>query len=194
MKKLLLTLMCACLPVVSGVAAADSAANAVPPVNDAVLSEARAQVQGFGGALKAAVKQGMEQGGPLAAINVCQLQAPAIASQHSSGEWQVGRTSLKVRNPDNAPDAWEASVLESFATRMAAGESAATLEATLVDNGQVRYMKAIAVEGLCLACHGDKLAAPVAQRLAELYPADQATGYQEGQLRGAFTLVKTLKE
>ncbi|MCY0967240.1 Tll0287-like domain-containing protein [Parathalassolituus penaei] len=159
-----------------------------------LAEEARVQVQQFGGALKAAVKQGMEQGGPVAAINTCHLQAPAIAEQHSQSEWQVGRTSAKLRNPDNQPDKWEQSVLESFAKRMASGESLATMEAFSVENGEFRYMKAIATEGLCLGCHGDKLAEPVANRLAELYPADKAVGYQEGQLRGAFTLVKTLKE
>lgn len=160
----------------------------------ALAMEAKGQIKAFGGALKGAVKQGMEAGGPVAAIQACNSQAPGIATAHSQSAWQVGRTSLKLRNPDNAPDAWEQSVLESFEKRLAAGEALGTLEASTVENGQYRFMKAIGTEGLCLNCHGDNLKEPVAARLAELYPADKAIGYHEGEIRGAFTLVKTLGE
>ncbi len=33
---------------------------------------------------------------------------------------------------------------------------------------------------------------PVKAKLAELYPDDRATGYKEGDIRGAFTLSKPL--
>ena len=40
-------------------------------------------------------------------------------------------------------------------------------------------------------CHGEPAAFPeqLTARLNELYPDDQATGYQTGQLRGAFRVV-----
>ncbi len=51
-------------------------------------------------------------------------------------------------------------------------------------------MKAIPTGPLCLACHGETLAAPVAEKIGELYPADKATGFREGDIRGAFVVTK----
>ncbi|WP_425609259.1 c-type heme family protein [Thalassobacterium sedimentorum] len=43
----------------------------------------------------------------------------------------------------------------------------------------------------CLACHGDpaSIAPEVTQKIAQLYPADTATGFAVGELRGAFRVV-----
>jgi hypothetical protein len=45
-----------------------------------------------------------------------------------------------------------------------------------------------------VACHGvsDKITPEVAERLHTLYPADKATGYTVGQIRGAITIRKAL--
>jgi len=55
-------------------------------------------------------------------------------------------------------------------------------------------MKALPTQGLCLNCHGgpDKIAGEVKAKLAELYPADKAVGYSEGQIRGALTVKRPL--
>lgn len=60
----------------------------------------------FMSALKAELMKAMKAGGPANAIQVCKRMAPEIAA-HKSREtgWRVARTSLKVRNPANAPDA-----------------------------------------------------------------------------------------
>ena len=44
----------------------------------------------------------------------------------------------------------------------------------------------------CLKCHGENLDPETAAILDELYPQDKARGYKAGQVRGAFTLKKTL--
>jgi hypothetical protein len=162
--------------------------------------EARAIVKSFFGSLKGELVAAMESGGPVAAIGVCNERAPQLADAAAvaaGGGWQVGRTSLKLRNPDNTPDAWETAVLRNFAARAAAGEDLQQVEFSAVVDQQgrrtFRYMKAIpTAEKPCLACHGKALAPQVQERLAELYPADQATGYSAGELRGAFTLAKPL--
>ncbi len=160
---------------------------------EALTQEARQQTKAFGSHLKKTVKQGMMNGGPTEAIHLCNTKAPGIASEHSQGDWNVGRTSQKLRNPDNKPTAWEASVLADFNQRLAAGENPKKMEASKMENGTFHYMKAIPTGGLCLNCHGSKLAEPVKTRLAELYPNDQATGYEAGQIRGAFTLTKSVE-
>lgn len=157
----------------------------------------------FGGQLKSVLQGAMHSGGPVQALNVCKANAPQIASTIASTigmdkGWKVGRTSLKVRNPSNAPDAWETVVLQQWSQQLAAGTPLAELKAATVMemNGKptFRYMQAIPTGELCLTCHGSQLASPVQEALAELYPQDQATGFKQGDLRGAFTLQKVAEE
>mgnify|MGYP003340573505 CR=1 FL=1 len=53
-------------------------------------------------------------------------------------------------------------------------------------------MKAIPTAEICTTCHGVSLKPEVSARLQQLYPADQATGFAVGDLRGAFTLSERL--
>lgn len=162
-------------------------------------AEAREIIKEFAGKLQGELKAGMEAGGPPQAISVCRDKAPEIAAVLSTRYGgRVARTSLKTRNSSNEPDAWEAKVLKEFDARKAKGEDPAKIEhAEIVTaNGQkqFRYMKAIAIgpNQPCLKCHGATLDPAVSARLKDLYPADKATGYKEGDVRGAFTLSKSM--
>jgi hypothetical protein len=53
-------------------------------------------------------------------------------------------------------------------------------------------MKAIPTGAVCLTCHGTEVKPEVLTKIKELYPNDKATGYQEGDIRGAFVAVKNL--
>ncbi len=60
-------------------------------------------------------------------------------------------------------------------------------------DGQFRFAKAIKVAPVCLNCHGQTIAPEVKQALNEHYPNDLATGYRLGDLRGIFSITKTLE-
>jgi hypothetical protein len=161
------------------------------------LQDSRDTVREFMQTLKQELQSGMQEGGPVNAISVCNLSAPGIANTYGVRKgWDVGRTSLKLRNPDNAPDAWERKVLESFEERKLAGEDPAKLEYHEVVSqdgvSKLRYMKAIPTAGLCLACHGEHVDSIVTTRLEKLYPEDRAVGYKAGDIRGAFTISQPL--
>jgi hypothetical protein len=161
------------------------------------INASRETVKEFMTTLQQELLAGMQEGGPVNAVNVCNLTAPAIANTYSvSNGWDVGRTSLKLRNPNNAPDAWERTVLESFEERKLSGEDPAKMEYYEVVRqdgvSQLRYMKAIPTARLCLACHGEQLDAQLKTRLDKIYPYDQALGYREGDIRGAFTITQPL--
>jgi len=166
------------------------------PAPQALVDQAETISQGFMASLKGELQRAMKAGGPVAAVEVCHTVAPAIAAQQAKEHaWdKVARTSLKLRNPANAPDAWEKGVLEQFEARKVAGEPVGALsysEVVEADGGkEFRFMKAIPTGKICLACHGTDIAEPVAAKLDELYPDDKARGFQEGDIRGAFTLVK----
>jgi uncharacterized protein DUF3365 len=156
---------------------------------------ARAAAAEFGKRLIGELQKVMAQGGPVAAIEVCNLEAPQIAAEVSrENGMTVRRTSLKLRQPANKPDAWELAQLQSFEQRKAAGEAPAAIEiGEFVESGGkrlFRYMKAIPTAELCLTCHGSAIAPEVSERLETLYPADAATGFKAGDLRGAFTITQ----
>ncbi len=177
------------LLVSSGVAAVDQ---------QSMLDEARTLVKTFKHRLKVARKHGLSEGGAVKALEVCHLKAPDIAVELSdSSGWVVRRTTMQTRDLDNAPDKWEMKVLEAFEQRHKVGTLSGNpeyFEQTKIQGRPVfRYMKAIFITRSCLKCHGENPRSGVAAELDSLYPFDQATGYKEGDLRGAYTLVKPIK-
>lgn len=161
------------------------------------IEEARALARRFRERLKGALQSALQEGGSEAAIDICREQAPSIAGELSrEGDWAVGRTALRVRNPRNAPSVRERAVLMRFLRRAEAGEALAGMEhVALVGEGDDRllhYMKAIPTGGVCLTCHGQSIAPGVKEAIRASYPADAATGFEPGELRGAFTFVRPL--
>ncbi len=163
---------------------------------DAYTKASREVIKAYSDNLKAELTGAIKASGPVSAIMLCNHKAPSITRLHASGQAvSIGRTSLKFRNPDNAPDAWEQTILKSFEDRKAAGEDPATIDhAAIVMRGGKRvihYMKAIPTGEVCLNCHGgDEVKPEVAAKLAEFYPNDKARGFKVGDIRGAFTIVQ----
>lgn len=164
---------------------------------EADLEQARQATAAFGKALKSELLTAMKSNGPIAAIEVCNTQAPAIARavSHEQGVL-ISRVSLKNRNPENTPSSWQYRVLETFEARKQSGEPPDSLtwhETVSVESGhEFRFMKAIPTGGLCLQCHGVAIDPAVAEKLDALYPEDKATGFRQGDLRGAFVVTKPL--
>ncbi|PPQ31175.1 Tll0287-like domain-containing protein [Rhodopila globiformis] len=171
---------------IGAAAAADSQA-------EILKEKSRAAAASFQDTLRGHLMSAMKAGGTLAAIGACRETAPEAAAKASEAAGAtIKRTSLKVRNPNDAPDAWEQATLEQFAARKAAGEKLATMEyGAWVDGpkGRVyRYMKAIPMGEKCTLCHGKTIAPAVQAKLHELYPQDRATGFAPGDLRGAVSI------
>jgi len=169
-------------------------AAAEPAADTAWVDQSRQLAMQLGGQLKGELSKAIAEGGPIAAINVCYLRAPEIAAQLSQASGaRVGRTALRVRNPSNAPDELERSVLEQFSADLGSGPVDRPLEAVFEirrgDAVERRYMRAIPTDALCLTCHGKTIAPELATAIARDYPKDQATGFEQGQLRGAFSVV-----
>ncbi|HWS26236.1 MAG TPA: DUF3365 domain-containing protein [Xanthomonadales bacterium] len=154
-------------------------------------ARAQAAVTDLGTQLRSALMARVKAEGPVAAINFCHDQAPTIAADVAQKHGlRIGRTGLRTRSPGNAPADWQRVVLADFETQAQAGSTPQTLRYSssegLPEGIALRYMQGIATEAPCLACHGQTLAEPVAQAIKAHYPEDAATGFREGQLRGAF--------
>ncbi len=166
---------------------------ATPPADPELLSRSRSAAQSLQRSLLRALSEALAEGGALTAVTVCREKAPLLAEAASKENGvPVRRTALRVRNPANAPDAWEKAVLLDFEERVRKGEDPRTLERWEVrsEEGRTvfRYLKAIPTTEPCLRCHGPSLEENLARRIRELYPEDRAVGFRAGELRGAFSV------
>ena len=149
------------------------------------------------GKMQKTMKAAMKEGGPTNAIASCSVKAPKAAAKMSKKTgFDISRTSLKLRNPKNAPDAWEKEVLHRFEEQKQYGAAVGKMEyseiLTTKDGKKTyRFMKAIGTKGQCLICHGNPKG-KVKAKHNKLYPQDQATGFKEGDISGAYTLSKAL--
>lgn len=150
--------------------------------------QAKQTIKAFANDLKTTLVTTMKSQGPVAAINVCNVSAPAIAEQHSGDAYIISRTALKVRNPENQATAWQQDILKEFEQRLAEGTKMDSLDKVEQRDDGWYYIKAIGTGKPCLTCHGSELNPAVKAKLSELYPNDQATGFKLGDLRGAFVV------
>lgn len=135
----------------------------------------------------------LSAGGPEKAVEVCHTKALALTNQPLPDQRNVTavkRTSLRLRNPANAPDAAERAALEHVAALLAAGKPAPAFVVQKVEAdgtaAEWRVYRSLTVQNACLACHGPSEAQSPALRtlLRERYPQDAATGYAVGEWRG----------
>ena len=143
---------------------------------------AGALTQTLGGNLMAAI----EADGHVGAMEFCNVQAMPLTAQVTEEQGlEVKRTSWRVRNPDNAPDSLEVQALAHFAAQAEAGEAPEPW-VQAVPAGGWRYYQPLPTGDLCLSCHGspEQLGDGVQQALDRLYPDDEATGFNAGELRG----------
>lgn len=92
--------------------------------------------------------------------------------------YRIKQTSLRVRNPANAPDAYEKRVLERFS----AGGVSEHWETTRLGTKPVfRYLLPLRMEGPCLPCHGP----PAGEPDPTGHPRE---GYELGQVAGALSI------
>jgi hypothetical protein len=164
------------------------------------IEESRAVAKTLATQLGGKLKESMSKNGPAESIGVCKEIAPQIAANLSKQTgWQVSRVGTRARNAETGvPNAWQAEALASFAERMKNGEKADTMEFAQVvtdsSGKHLHYAKAIAIQPVCLTCHGpaETVSEGVKARLRVDYPLDQATGYSVDELRGAVVITRPL--
>lgn len=158
---------------------------------DADRARAHAAVADLGQSLRGALLAKMEEAGPVGAVGFCHDESPAIteavAQRHGV---RIGRVGVRVRNPSNRAEGWVREVIDRFEREALAGAPPSTLVAVertdLPAGVSLRYARGIGTEAGCLVCHGEAVAEPVMDAIRERYPADTATGFRPGELRGAF--------
>jgi hypothetical protein len=132
------------------------------------------------------------EGGLEYAIGFCNLKAnPIVDSLQAKYGARIRRVTMKVRNPQDAPDETEGPILEAYA---AASADSLPLgdHVQLHGDDEVLFTRPIVIDNaLCLSCHGlpgQELAEETRNLIKKYYPDDQATGYRMGELRGMWSI------
>lgn len=157
------------------------------------VGRARAAADGLGRTLQGRLLAALDSGGPAHAVTYCADSAQALTESQAREGVYVRRVSLRVRNPANRPDATERTMLLRLDSLHRAGTMPGEITRTAQGPGGerlVEYVRPIVVQERCLACHGDpeRFAPPIRKVLAARYPADSATGYRVGDLRGMLSV------
>jgi hypothetical protein len=124
--------------------------------------------------------------GAVEAIPFCHANVKPIAKEAAKDrllKFEFGRTSHKIRNPENAPKDWATSYLQAYQ-----GKRKEELPQSFIlhqlPNGKRVYMEPLFVEARCLLCHGEKISQNVSDKIKELYPKDVARDFKLGEFRG----------
>ena len=181
-----------CFATLNAVAGPSQGGGDAPP-----LADVKTVAGGYMQQLKSTLQEHMKSGGPEAAMGACGEKAAHLGGEVSrQSGWSVKRVSNRARNPLDMPDAYEQKVLKDFEKKITTTKDDVERYEVVKEGGvrYARYMKAIKIDTVCLACHGpaDKLAPEVSAKLRALYPEDKGVGYNIGQIRGAMTIRKAM--
>ena len=162
-------------------------------------SKYRRAAKGFMQELKGVLVSELQNEGVVSAIKVCSDTAQALTKNYAEeNNLNIRRVSLKTRNKANNPDSYEQKVLKQFhelnsQDKLSKGTEVIELVGT---NGtkQIRYMKPILTNGVCLNCHGsdEQISPKVKKVIAANYENDKARNYKVGDVRGAISIVDRL--
>jgi len=158
-----------------------------PDVQESVLELGGAAADDLVATLMGELTQAMNEGGPANAVDVCSTRAMELTAIVSDRQGlDIKRTSLRYRNPANAPDEHETAALKYFQSAL---DETGELPGPWVQKAgrdEYRYYRPLVMAAPCLVCHGDAEHIDPAVRtiLEEKYPADSATGYAAGDFRG----------
>jgi hypothetical protein len=143
-------------------------------------------------ALLSALLKAINDGDAAYAVDFCHANATGIADSLSVVHGcSISRISEKYRNTADAPaEASDTEVLANYQQRFAEGS---TLKPILYNiDAAVLFYKPITI-GMpaCLQCHGEPgvhIDAATMAVISNRYPEDKATGYRQGDFRGAWKI------
>ena len=142
-------------------------------------------------ALASKLKEVVQKEGIAAALKFCNVNAyPIVDSLEKVYNTQVKRASSRTRNPGDTPNKMEGEIIEEYSMDIAKG---LTPEVRIVlDDDKAHYFKPIILSAeLCLKCHGQvgsDLLDENYEIIKELYPDDNASGHELGDLRGIWSI------
>lgn len=163
-------------------------ANEVSPVIEAAVLEAGGSASDvLVATLVSRLTGAMQEGGPVNAVDFCSTSATELTAGVARQQGlDIKRTSLRYRNPANAPDQAETEALKYFESVLSETGALPGEWVQRAGREEYRYYRPLTVAAPCLRCHGnsEQIAPAVQAILDERYPGDLATDYSVGDFRG----------
>jgi hypothetical protein len=133
----------------------------------------------------------MQQGGTQKAIPFCNVEALPITKELSKKyNAEIKRTSNKLRNLANKPSERELEIIQKYENEIVKNmENFPVVE--LNEKNQINFYAPIKIKANCLVCHGkveESVTIKTDSIIKSLYPNDEAIGYNEGDLRGIWSI------
>lgn len=163
-----------------------------PATRDAVVERGRAIAAQAFALLSTNLAQAIAAGGITNALPYCSERAyPLTSLVAASNQVALSRITHRPRNATNQVRDDELEVLRSFQLALDRGETPAPVVRQLRPESVMFYAPIVITNPLCLQCHGvpgQDITPEVIALVQRLYPADQATGFKLGDLRGAWRM------
>lgn len=156
--------------------------------------------------LKAALQKNLSSAikttGIVSAIEFCKQEALVLTDEVANDfnyQIELKRTSLKCRNPQNAPDEFEELALKYYEKMILEDPDFSASYIQKIRGDQASYFyyyQALKTGSACLVCHGgpENIDPSIASLLVDKYPDDKAIGYIEGDFRGLIRVKVTPEE
>jgi hypothetical protein len=163
-------------------------------ISQALLRKSQPIAQEFSKVLKDELQRAIQEKGPAGGIEVCKTVSTLWEDKFSTIDpdvLRVRRISLKTRNPErHTPTEAERTWLEQQEQALRDQKTAPAPTILRGESSTTVLFPIIINDALCLRCHGpqEMITDDVKQALGENYPLDRATGYQQGDLRGALAI------
>ncbi len=144
-------------------------------------------------ALSSELKQAMSRGGIEEALSYCKMNAnPITDSLSKEFGFEISRTAIKLRNPENRGDKIDELIMSTMENRIAAGMPEEPVLINTNNDKDIRVYYPIMIKPMCKSCHGivsKEITEENYQTILNYYPEDQAVNFFDGSLRGVWKLV-----
>lgn len=141
--------------------------------------------------LSSNLQKAMSEGGVSNALEFCNVKAMPLTdflALHYGIE--LRRASHQPRNPVNQADSLEMAAIKEYIREIEQGRELKPV--TYARDKTITYHAPIRIQGqLCLSCHGNPgtdITQSDFETIQELYPEDEATGFEVGELRGIWSI------
>lgn len=157
------------------------------PENSHDYSKGKEIIAATFSSLSSELQKSMHDGGVENAIKYCNLKAlPITDSLSQIYNADIKRTSEKWRNELNKPTFDEQEIIDFYKSQLIAGNELNAMVQKV--NGQNIFYAPIQIQELCLKCHGETSKMPYYGIIKNLYPKDQAIGFELNELRGIWSV------
>jgi hypothetical protein len=176
--------------------AAESNSAVAPIIPPAIEKSVREKGQAIAaqafGVLSSRLGQAIADAGYTNAIEFCSVHGITVtASVGVTNEVVLRRVSHRPRNAQNRADTNELAIIRQFETELSKGATPIPVVAANKPDSFTYYAPIVLNLPLCLSCHGQprtEITPDVLAQIKKTYPADEATGFKLGQLRGLWSI------